>query len=155
MDRRSLLRRWPVVGRPGGTGGTFPRWQAFPRRCARNLCVVPRPNPREFSIPYWGTQYACATPPRWCGTALRIDGQLQPTSDQMVESRKLFDGWVLIWTFASDRGYKSRRRGQLLKQGTVVASLTRWSARDSMGLMFQAIQNAALPLSTTGLQNGR
>ena len=82
---------------------------------------------------------SCATPPRmvW-DTLYGVDAKLQPQR-QMVESEKTSDDG-LVWTFKLRPGLKFHD-GEPVLSKDVVASLTRWSARDPMGLMLKAIQN--------------
>jgi peptide/nickel transport system substrate-binding protein len=71
-------------------------------------------------------------------TLYGVDAMLQPQR-QMVESEEVSDDG-LIWTFRLRPGLKFHD-GEAVLSKDVVASLTRWSSRDVMGLMIKAIQN--------------
>src|SRR5229473_6488733 len=105
---------------------------------ARTLRFVPQANLANFD-PIWGTQYVVrnASAMVW-DTLYGFDEKLQPQR-QMVESEEVSsDG--LTWTFRLRPGLKFHD-GEPVRARDVVASLTRWSARDTMGLMLKAIQN--------------
>src|SRR5882757_1787804 len=105
---------------------------------ARTLRFVPQANLANFD-PVWGTQYVVrnAAALVW-DTLYGIDATLQPQR-QMVLSEEVSDDG-LIWTFRLRPGLKFHD-GETVLSKDVVASLTRWSARDPMGLMIKAIQN--------------
>jgi peptide/nickel transport system substrate-binding protein len=80
---------------------------------------------RNASVLVWDTLYG-------------IDSSFKPQR-QMVESEEVSDDG-LVWTFKLRSGLKFHDGSPVLGKD-VVASLTRWSARDPMGLMIKAIQN--------------
>ncbi len=99
---------------------------------------MPQANLANFD-PIWGTQYVVrnAAALVW-DTLYGLDATLQPQR-QMVECEEVSDDG-LIWTFQLRPGLKFHDGAPVLAKD-VVASLTRWSARDPMGLMIKAIQN--------------
>jgi peptide/nickel transport system substrate-binding protein len=105
---------------------------------ARTLRLVPQADLANFD-PVWTTQYVVrnAAVLVW-ETLYGFDDKLQPQR-QMVESEEnSSDG--LTWTFRLRPGLKFHD-GEPVRAKDVVASLTRWSNRDPMGLMLKAIQN--------------
>jgi peptide/nickel transport system substrate-binding protein len=137
MDRRTLLKGLAGVGSLAATGGlSMPALSQG--AAARTLRFVPQANLANFD-PVWGTQYVVrnAAALVW-DTLYGIDSTLQPQR-QMVESEEVSDDG-LIWTFRLRPGLKFHD-GEPVLSKDVVASLARWSARDSMGLMLKAIQN--------------
>jgi peptide/nickel transport system substrate-binding protein len=137
MDRRTLLKGLAGAGSLAATGGlSMPALSQG--AAARTLRFVPQANLANFD-PVWGTQYVVrnAAAMVW-DTLYGIDDKLQPQR-QMVESEEVSDDG-LIWTFRLRPGLKFHD-GEPVRSKDVVASLARWSARDSMGLMIKAIQN--------------
>src|SRR3981081_1335879 len=137
MDRRTLLKGLAGVGGLAATGGlSMPALSQG--AAARTLRFVPQANLANFD-PVWGTQYVVrnAAALVW-DTLYGLDATLQPQR-QMVESEEVSDDG-LIWTFRLRPGLKFHD-GDPGRSKDVVASLTRWSARDPMGLMLKAIQN--------------
>jgi peptide/nickel transport system substrate-binding protein len=137
MDRRTLLKGLAGAGGLAATGGlSMPALSQG--ASARTLRFVPQANLANFD-PIWGTQYVVrnAAALVW-DTLYGIDASLQPQR-QMVESEDLSDDG-LVWTFKLRSGLKFHD-GEPVLAKDVVASLTRWSARDPMGLMIKAIQN--------------
>src|SRR5262249_55803575 len=103
----------------------------------RTLRFVPQANLANFD-PIWTTQYVVrnASVLVW-DTLYGFDENLNPKR-QMVESEEnSSDG--LTWTFKLRPGLKFHD-GEPVRGKDVVASLTRWCARDPMGLMLKAIQ---------------
>jgi peptide/nickel transport system substrate-binding protein len=136
MDRRTLLKA--VAG-----AGTLAMSQklAAPAlaqgAAARTLRFVPQADLANFD-PIWGTQYVVrnASALVW-DTLYGVDEKLQPQR-QMVEAEEVSpDG--LTWTFRLRPGLKFHDGEKVLAKD-VVASLTRWTARDQMGLLLKAIQ---------------
>src|ERR1700687_1803279 len=137
MDRRTMLKGLAGVGGLAATGGlSMPALSQG--AAARTLRFVPQANLANFD-PIWGTQYVVrnAAALVW-DTLYGVDASLQPQR-QMVESEDVSDDG-LIWTFRLRPGLKFHD-GEPVLSKDVVASLTRWSARDPMGLMLKAIQN--------------
>jgi peptide/nickel transport system substrate-binding protein len=104
---------------------------------ARTLRFVPQSNLANFD-PIWGTQYVVrnASALVW-DTLYGVDDKLAPQR-QMVESEEVSaDG--LTWTSKLRSGLNFHD-GEPVLARDVVASLARWCARDSMGLMIKALQ---------------
>jgi peptide/nickel transport system substrate-binding protein len=137
MDRRTLLKGLAGAGSLAATGGlSMPALSQG--AAARTLRFVPQADLANFD-PIWTTQYVVrnAAALVW-DTLYGFDSSLQPQR-QMVESEETSDDG-LIWTFRLRPGLKFHD-GEPVLAKDVVASLTRWSNRDSMGLMLKAIQN--------------
>src|SRR6266571_7346319 len=136
MDRRTVLKGLAGVGSLAATGGiSMPALSQG--AAARTLRFVPQANLATFD-PIWGTQYVVrnAAALVW-DTLYGVDAKLQPQR-QMVEAEEVSsDG--LTWTFRLRSGLKFHD-GEPVLAKDVVASLTRWSARDPMGLMLKALQ---------------
>ncbi|MGJ5079443.1 ABC transporter substrate-binding protein [Bradyrhizobium sp. HKCCYLS3013] len=136
MDRRTVLKGLAGAGGLALTGFAAPA--IAQGAAARTLRFVPQANLANFD-PIWGTQYVVrnAAAMVW-DTLYGIDDQFVPQR-QMVESEEVSsDG--LTWTFKLRPGLKFHD-GEPVLAKDVVASLTRWSARDPMGLMLKAIQS--------------
>ena len=136
MDRRTLLKAVAGAGTLAVTG-KLPAPALAQGAAARTLRFVPQANLANFD-PIWGTQYVVrnASAMVW-DTLYGVDEKLQPQR-QMVESEDVSsDG--LTWTFRLRPGLKFHD-GEPVLAKDVVASLTRWSARDPMGQMLKAIQ---------------
>src|SRR5580698_9535571 len=137
MDRRTVLKGLAGAGSLAATGGLS--MPALSQGAAsRTLRFVPQADLANFD-PIWGTQYVVrnAAALVW-DTLYGLDDKLQPQR-QMVESEEVSaDG--LTWTFRLRPGLKFHD-GEPVLAKDVVASLTRWSSRDPMGLMIKAIQN--------------
>ena len=133
MDRRTFLKgsaalglAAPQLARPALAQG------------GKVLRFVPQANLANFD-PIWGTQYVV----RNAGTLVwdmlyGVDAQLKPQR-QMVESEEV-SGDKLTWTFRLRPGLKWHD-GEPVLAKDVVASLTRWMARDPIGLMIRGIQD--------------
>ncbi|GLH81919.1 ABC transporter substrate-binding protein [Bradyrhizobium sp. SSBR45G] len=137
MDRRTVLKGLAGASGLALTGG-FAAPAIAQGASAKTLRFVPQANLANFD-PIWGTQYVVrnAAAMVW-DTLYGIDDQFVPQR-QMVESEEVSsDG--LTWTFKLRPGLKFHDGSPVLAKD-VVASLTRWSARDPMGLMLKAIQN--------------
>jgi peptide/nickel transport system substrate-binding protein len=136
MDRRTLLKSVAGAGTLAITGRISAPAVAQ-GTAARTLRFVPQANLANFD-PIWGTQYVVrnASAMVW-DTLYGVNEKLEPQR-QMVESEEVSpDG--LTWTFRLRTGLKFHD-GEPVLAKDVVASLTRWSARDPMGLMLKAIQ---------------
>jgi peptide/nickel transport system substrate-binding protein len=137
MDRRTVLKGLAGAGGLAVTGGlSMPALSQG--AAARTLRFVPQADLANFD-PIWGTQYVVrnAAALVW-DTLYGVDATLQPQR-QMVESEETSDDG-LVWTFRLRPGLKFHD-GEPVLSKDVVASLTRWSSRDPMGLMLKAIQN--------------
>src|SRR5438876_2177798 len=137
MDRRTLLKTVAAAGTLAATGRLSAPAIAQ-GASARTMRFVPQANLANFD-PIWGTQYVVrnAAALVW-DTLYGLDATLQPQR-QMVESEEVSDDG-LVWTFRLRPGLKFHD-GEPVRSKDVVASLTRWSGRDPMGLMLKAIQN--------------
>src|SRR3954451_5542377 len=135
MDRRTVLKGLAGAGGLALSGLSAPA--IAQGASARTLRFVPQANLANFD-PIWGTQYVVrnAAALVW-DTLYGFDDKLQPPR-QMVESEETSDDG-LTWTFKLRSGLKSHA-GEPVRAKDVVASLTRWSARDPLGLMLKAIQ---------------
>src|SRR4029079_17081539 len=136
MDRRTVLKGL------AGAGGLALSVLSAPAiaqgASARTLRFVPQANLANFD-PIWGTQYVVRNAAALVWDNLYgVDANLQPQR-QMVESEEVTDD-DLVWTFRLRPGLKFHD-GEPVRSKDVVASLTRWTARDPMGLMLKAIQN--------------
>src|SRR5579871_7020690 len=137
MDHRAFLKSVAGAGALS-VAGSFATPAISQRAAAKTLRFVPQADLANFD-PIWGTQYVVrnAAALVW-DTLYGFDDKLQPQR-QMVESEEVSsDG--LTWTFKLRPGLKFHD-GEPVRAKDVVASLTRWSNRDSMGLMLKAIQN--------------
>ena len=137
MDRRTFLKSTAGVGALTALGG-LARPAIAQRAAGRTLRFVPQADLANFD-PIWGTQYVVRN-----GSALvwdtlyGFDENLQPRR-QMVESEEVSpDG--LTWTFRLRGGLKFHDGERVLAKDAV-ASLARWSARDTLGLMIKTIQD--------------
>ncbi|KYH00396.1 ABC transporter substrate-binding protein [Bradyrhizobium sp. DOA1] len=136
MDRRTVLKGLAGAGGLALTSGlSAPALSQG--ASARTLRFVPQANLANFD-PIWGTQYVVrnAAAMVW-DTLYGIDAQLQPQR-QMVESEETSDDGK-TWTFKLRPGLKFHD-GEPVLAKDVVASLSRWAARDPMGLMIIPIQ---------------
>ena len=134
INRRTVLKGAAATGAIAATGGL-----AMPAiaQGASVLKFVPQANLANFD-PIWGTQYVVRNASQlvW-DTLYGMDSKLVPKR-QMVESEETSsDG--LTWTFKLRSGLKFHDGAPVLASD-VVASITRWSSRDAMGLMLKAIQ---------------
>ncbi len=135
ISRRTVLKGAGAVGALAASGQLAAPAIA---QGASVLKFVPQANLANFD-PIWGTQYVVRNASQlvW-DTLYGMDSKLQPQR-QMVEGEEVSsDG--LTWTFKLRSGLKFHD-GEPVLAKDVVASLTRWSARDPMGLMIKAIQN--------------
>src|SRR5262250_2079417 len=136
MDRRTLLKGFAGAGTLAATGRLSAPALAQ-GAAARTLRFVPQADLANFD-PIWGTQYVVrnASAMVW-DTLYGMDEKLEPQR-QMVEAEEVSsDG--LTWTFKLRPGLKFHD-GEPVLAKDVVVSLTRWMARDSMGLMIKALQ---------------
>ena len=132
ISRRGLLLGMGVaalpVARPALAQGA----------AARTLRFVPQANLANFD-PIWGTQFVVRNAAMlvW-DTLFGVDTNLVPRH-QMLEGHEVSpDG--LTWTLRLRPALRFHD-GEPVLARDVVASLTRWSARDPMGQMIKAIQN--------------
>src|SRR5438309_8414829 len=136
MDRRTFLKTTAGAGAVVATGGLYTP-AISQNAAAKTLRFVPQANLANFD-PIWGTQYVVrnAAVLVW-DTLYGFDETLTPQR-QMVESEEnSADGTT--WTFKLRSGLKFHD-GEPVLSKDVVASLTRWAARDPMGLMLKALQ---------------
>jgi peptide/nickel transport system substrate-binding protein len=136
MDRRTLLKAVAGAGTLAVTGKLSAPALAQ-GVAAKTLRFVPQANLANFD-PIWGTQYVVrnASAMVW-DTLYGSDEKLQPQR-QMVESEEVSsDG--LTWTFRL-RPQLKFHDGEPVRAKDVVASLSRWSSRDQLGLTIKAIQ---------------
>jgi peptide/nickel transport system substrate-binding protein len=136
MHRRTFLKTLASTGGLAAVGA-FPAPAISQGAAAKALRFVPQANLANFD-PIWGTQYVVrnASAMVW-DTLYGVNDKLQPQR-QMVEGEEVSsDG--LTWTFKLRSGLKFHD-GTPVLANDVVASLTRWTARDSMGLMIKALQ---------------
>ena len=134
MDRRTVMKGLAAAGAAATTGRLATPAIA---QGAKVLKFVPQANLANFD-PIWGTQYVVRNASQlvW-DTLYGLDSKLQPKR-QMVESEEASaDG--LTWTFKLRDGLKFHDGEKVLAKD-VVASITRWTNRDAMGLMLKAIQ---------------
>ncbi|HMK80248.1 MAG TPA: ABC transporter substrate-binding protein [Xanthobacteraceae bacterium] len=134
MDRRTFLKVSAGAGALAATGGLATPAIA---QGAKVLRFVPQANLANFD-PIWTTQYVVrnAAVLVW-DTLYGFDESLKPQR-QMVESEdNSSDG--LTWTFKLRQGLKFHD-GEPVLAKDVVASLSRWCARDSMGVMIKALE---------------
>src|SRR6266478_4019268 len=137
MDRRTFLKSAVGAGALVTAGGL-----AAPaisqRAAAQALRLVPHADLANFD-PVWSFAYIARNAGLLVWDMLYgIDNTLTPQR-QMVEAEEVSaDG--LTWTFRLRPGLKFHD-GEPVRSKDVVASLTRWSARDGMGLMIRAIEN--------------
>jgi len=103
---------------------------------ANTLRFVPQSNLANFD-PIWGTQYVVrnASALVW-DTLYGVDDKLQPQRQMVASEDVSADG--LTWTFQLRDGLRFHD-GEPVLARDVVASLKRWCARDSMGLMIRAL----------------
>src|SRR5256885_2175959 len=136
MNRRTLLKAAAAAGTLAATGRLSAPALAQ-GAAARTLRFVPQANLANFD-PIWGTQYVVrnASAMVW-DTLYGMDDKLEPQR-QMAEGEEVSsDG--LTWTFKLRPGLKFHDGTPVLATD-VVTSLTRWTSRDSMGLMLKALQ---------------
>jgi peptide/nickel transport system substrate-binding protein len=131
MNRRDFLKGSAAAMVTGGlaapslatTGGT------------KLLRFVPQTNLGNLD-PIWGTQYVVrnASLLIW-DTLYGVDSKLDP-KPQMAEGHEVTDDGR-TWTFKLRAGLKFHD-GEPVLSRDVIASLTRWMARDTMGQMIRA-----------------
>jgi peptide/nickel transport system substrate-binding protein len=135
IDRRAFLKTAAAAG--ALSVGAFATPAISQRAAARTLRFVPQSDLANFD-PIWGTQYVVrnASAMVW-DTLYGMDENLKPQR-QMVEAEEVTaDG--LTWTFRLRPGLKFHDGEKVLAKD-VVASLSRWAARDQMGLLIKAIE---------------
>jgi peptide/nickel transport system substrate-binding protein len=137
MDRRAFLKTAAGAG-VLTTTCALSTPAISQRAAARTLRFVPQADLANFD-PIWNSAYIA----RSAGilvwdTPYGVDARLQPQR-QMIEAEEVSpDG--LDWTFRLRPALKFHD-GEPVRALDAIASLKRWSARDSMGQMIQAIEN--------------
>jgi peptide/nickel transport system substrate-binding protein len=134
MDRRSVIKGLTAAGALTATGKLAAPAVA---QASSVLKFVPQSNLANFD-PIWGTQYVVRNASQlvW-DTLYGMDSKLE-AKRQMVDSEEVSsDG--LTWTFKLRDGLKFHD-GEPVRAKDCVASITRWSVRDAMGLMLKQIQ---------------
>jgi peptide/nickel transport system substrate-binding protein len=141
MDRRTFLKAGAGAAMASGMAGGLAAPAYSQGANARTLRFVPQANLANFD-PIWGTQYVVrnAAVLVW-DTLYGFDSNLQPQR-QMVESEEV-SGDGLTWSFRLRPGLKFHD-GAAVTSKDCIASLTRWMARDSMGLMIKALLQEAV-----------
>ncbi|WP_207539806.1 ABC transporter substrate-binding protein [Sabulicella rubraurantiaca] len=133
MDRRTFLQATAATAASAGFAAPALSQGAN----ARTLRFVPQANLANFD-PIWGTQYVVrnASVLVW-DTLYGLNDKLEPQR-QMIEAEEASsDG--LTWNFRLREGLRFHDN-EPVRARDVVASITRWMARDPMGLMIRAIQ---------------
>jgi peptide/nickel transport system substrate-binding protein len=137
MDRRTFLKSAAgAIALSTADGLSTPAISQ--RAAARTLRFVPPADLANFD-PIWTTQFVVrnASVLVW-DTLYGVDDKLQPQR-QMVEMEQVSsDG--LTWTFRL-RPELRFHDGEPVLAKDAVASIKRWAARDSLGLMIKAIEN--------------
>src|SRR5215468_10524358 len=132
MHRRAFLKT--AAGAIAASGLAAPAISQ--RAAARALRFVPQADLANFD-PVWTTTFVVrnASAMVW-DTLYGIDDQFRPHR-QMVEAEEASPD-ELVWTFRLRPGLRFHD-GEPVLAKDVVASLNRWAARDSLGLMIKAV----------------
>jgi peptide/nickel transport system substrate-binding protein len=143
MDRRTFLKAAAGVQTLAAAGGlSAPALSQV--ATARTLRFVPQANLANFD-PVWGTQLVVrnAAAMVW-DTLYGVNDKLEPQR-QMVEGEEQSDDGK-TWTFRLREGLRFHD-GEPVRARDVVASLGRWTVRDSsMGQMIRSIQEELVPV---------
>ena len=134
ISRRTVLKGFGATSVLGAASGLAAPAYA---QGASVLKFVPQANLANFD-PIWGTQYVVRNASQlvW-DTLYGVDDKLEPQR-QMVEGEEVSsDG--LTWIFKLRPGLKFHD-GEPVLAKDVVASLSRWCARDPMGIMLKGIE---------------
>jgi peptide/nickel transport system substrate-binding protein len=137
MDRREFIRSVARAGALTAVSG-FATPAISQRATAQTVRLVPHADLANFD-PIWNSAYIARNAGLlvW-DTLYGVDARLKPQR-QMVEAEEVSaDG--LAWTFRLRAGLKFHDGEPVLAQDAV-ASINRWSARDSMGQMLKAIED--------------
>lgn len=133
MDRRAFLKSAAIAAAAG-----FSTPAISQRAAARTVRLVPHADLANFD-PIWTAAYVARNAGLlvW-DTLYGMDASLQ-VRRQMVEAEEVSaDG--LTWTFRLRPGLKFHD-GEPVLARDAVASIKRWAARDSLGLMLKALEN--------------
>jgi len=146
-QRRGILQGAAAVG--AATVASTLAAPAIAQSNSKVLRFVPQANLANFD-PIWGTQYVVRNASQlvW-DTLYGIDDKLQPQR-QMIESEEVSrDG--LTWTFKLRPGMKFHD-GTPVRAADCVASISRWSQRDAMGLMLRAIRKELVAVNDSSFR---
>jgi peptide/nickel transport system substrate-binding protein len=137
MDRRTFLKAGAAAGGVAAFGG-MPAPALSQGAAARTLRFVPQANLANFD-PIWGTQYVVrnAAALVW-DTLYGVDETLTPQPQMLEGDNVSADG--LTWTLKLREGLRFHD-GEPVLAKDVVASITRWMPRDSMGQMLRVLQS--------------
>ena len=136
VHRRTLLKTIAGAGLAAAGGLATPA--VSQRAAARTLRFVPQADLSNFD-PVWSTTIVVRNASMLVWDMLYgIDKKLTPQR-QMIEAEEVSPD-ELTWTFRLRPGLKWHD-GEPVLARDVVASLTRWAVRDTMGQMIAAIQN--------------
>src|SRR5689334_14685800 len=141
MHRRTFLKSAAGAGILGAAGFAAPALSQ--RAAARVVRLVPHADLANFD-PIWTTAYIARNAGLlvW-DTLYGVDAKLEPQR-QMAEAEEVSsDG--LTWTFRLRPGLKFHD-GEPVLAKDVVASISRWAARDPIGQMIKGIESELVAL---------
>src|SRR5579863_2689953 len=134
MHRRAFLKSFTGAGIVAASG-SLATPAISQRVAARTVRLVPHADVANFD-PIWTSAYIARNAGLlvW-DTLYGMDAKLQPQR-QMIEAEEVSPD-NLTWTFRLRPGLKFHD-GEPVRAKDVVASIVRWSVRDSMGQMIKA-----------------